>query len=272
MRNQMTLGAIAMSFAGWAALHASASAIINNVGLDANQNVTSVTLDGQVILVADLIRVSDVTEASCQSILVSDGGSVPVAGSRASVIDGDDSLTTGLANLSTIPNTTRLQFASPVTNGPGGDIILFEFGTTTGASDEYWRLTTKGGGSVDIDVEDAANGYITAGYNFDIYLGSPLPSTLAQLESGGTTFSLLNGGLDGYRVSAILIDLSDLGYAPGESITTLGVASGENQVSNGQPSNGARADLVAAYGVPVPEPATIGLLGLGGLLLLSSRR
>lgn len=268
MKKQLFLGLVGTCMAGMAMSSASAATVINDVTQTAGE-IESITIDSVVTPVGDLIPVSGLTKVNIINYLVGDGDSVPTAGSRSSAIF-DNSLVTGLANvLGADADALRITFAAPIYNGPGGDIILFDLGTTTGGNaTEAWRVATKAGVIANdpaqyVEYLVGASYISSATINLDMYGSTTTLNSVAALESESTTFTLANGNVNNFHFTAVMVDLTDLGYANGESITELRL--GANGISSSRP------DLLAAYGV-VPEPASVGLIGLGSLMFIGRRR
>lgn len=251
MNNRLWAGVIGTCIAGLVASTATAATKITAVNVDNDGNVTSITLDDRdTKTVQNLIPVSGVASlASMASFFVPDD-IIPDPGLRVSVVT-DNSLRTGLGNLGAYKNAVRITFASPVYNGPGGDVVLIDLGTQQGASSEQWRISTKDGSAyVDYPVSDPINGYTSTNQNLNLVMFAefdPKIGTVAALESADISAGKRTV-ITGFQFSAILIDLSHLGYAPGESTIELQLGSSGNNAEGAQ-HPGARADLMAAYGI-----------------------
>lgn len=129
----------------------------------------------------------------------------------------------------------ELEFANPLVNGAGDDLVLFEIGTV----DNFGISLTSGGSPQ--TVSTASTGF-TQGQGFGINRGS--------------------------------FDLDLLGVAPGASVSSIFIHLGTPYaVTAGSPTLGAAVGLYNMPS-EVPEPSTLGLIsaGLCGLALWRRRR
>ena len=221
---------------------------LSAVTVDGDENVTSVTVDSVTFQVDELTRVGEITSfASAGNILVivDTDAAIPAPGERAALLV-DDSLKTGFTNLGSANDAVQLQFDTPIVNRFGADLILFELG-----GGDTFIFQTKSGGTFSANSAGLVAGH-TAGKAYGISSGNV--DTLTELESIDPL--ILKVGVT-QNIHAILIDLSDLGYAEGESLSTLLIGSPDG------------ADLMAVFGLPKLLPGTIAIevISAGGIQL-----
>ena len=229
------------------------SSILNSVTVD--RNGTSYTLNESELIGIDLV---DFYGENPNVILTGDGESPPTAGSRATLLE-DNRIDTGIINARDYSNAMTVNFLSPVVNGPGVDVIWFEFDGSNEGDDLYkLRIGDQ------FLLNYGSDGIVITGNSIDtdVYSTGTTPTTIGALESA--TLSKLTS------VSASLwaysLDLSDLGIADGASVSSMQFGS--------QDGNKA-VDTVYFAGLPViPEPGTLTLvcLSLGSLLLFRRKK
>ncbi|HUT35975.1 MAG TPA: LamG-like jellyroll fold domain-containing protein [Planctomycetota bacterium] len=244
------------------------------------RNLTSATLlrgalGRETIPAADLIPVDIVhLNTSDQAALLNAvGGGVPAAGSRATWLN-DAALGTGICNvgagtgLSRDPVSTDrglgITFRQAVINGPGPDVIIFELDNND--PDPFVVGPWSYNGRVDLHpFSVSATDYVPLGedtFTAYVYQAASAVTSLALLESLG--FSL-QGTYTGFDYYGYALDLTDLGYLPGQAVSGLFLQSLD--ASN-------LFDPLLIVGLPsafIPEPGTMLLLA-GGLLALARRR
>ncbi len=162
------------------------------------------------------------------------------------------------------------------------------FGTVAGASTSGSGALTgtnigvTGDGSYSFTVTAGAQGLILEGFHFDAQrkrANSPEnwkietiagSITLATISSGTLTTSTgANGPSDHVDIDRSLTGLADNVLAPGESATIRVTFSGGNPTNTDQTTF---FDNVAITGTFVPEPGSLALLGLGGLMIARRRK
>jgi hypothetical protein len=211
--------------------------------------------------------------------LVTGSPGTPGTNDRAKLLDEDVALNTGIVNpggsgglaadVSYTGSTVGMavDFESPVTNGLGVDVVLFEiFLHGSGQNPDPFTVSALG-----------KDGDSSKSYGFDTVAGGPsgdydlskivLGGDLGGLAGNITTLTLLEtSDIDSdlfVNISAAVVgfDLSDLGVPSGASVTGLFIQD-------------ASIDPVYIAGLPVaiPEPSTLALLIGGGLVCQWARR
>lgn len=200
--------------------------------------------DGPVTIdAADLINVRLTAISDVQRI---NPGPAPEIGQRHHVLEDLD-IRSGVINA---PNLS-FDFLAPVINGPGADILIFDWGT----SNDPFDITINGV-------------TMTIGVNSSLHI---LQSVKNQPQVQAE-FSSRPGHLDEFQnnegfvtatsessVNVIPLDLSIFGLLEGQAATSLTI------------SNGAGLDVQAILGLPIPEPTSLALLAMGGVMLVARR-
>ncbi len=224
---------------------------------DPDATLTGVTVDG--VLYTDWQRptLTGWTGSSGSEVyLYNTDNSVPTSGQRAAQLTGDDKLLTGLANVPVI----TLTFATPVTNGVGAEIVVFDLTPTSNATDNGVTVTINGVTRTVTTDLGWTTGLVSSTV-VDLPRAQNVNQTiddLAELESITTVDDF--GPDRDFNVAGFAIDLSDFGVASGASVTSL-IIDGDQSFDPG---------FVGA--VIIPEPVSLVLLGLGGLIMLRRRR
>ncbi|PQO46819.1 FecR domain-containing protein [Blastopirellula marina] len=174
-------------------------------------NAAGAFLCGKESLPADRIATS--SDRSLVTGVINPGGSVDPLTSDP-VLSGDDA-TPGLA----------IQFEQPIENGPGPDVVFFDLQTFSNPPDgdafHVSPLQFRDGLKshtvrvYDLTMESASVCNLT---DFYVHMFPQPAHSLAELESLET--SPIKQGIR-FRGLAVGIDLSDLGYAPGEKVDGL---------------------------------------------------
>ena len=173
----------------------------------------------------------------------------PAIGNRAALLDGDNAINTGVNNPSE-DEGLLIGFQTSITNGPGADLIILEFGAAEGSpipSDPSGAtlappgdpfslagVTTAAGSPVDptrtASFDSSAYSFISEnGLAADILFFNPADgedfSSLEVLENGGLEIITPPGATPpasfDLSLFGALVDLSDLGFADDESVSNL---------------------------------------------------
>jgi hypothetical protein len=147
---------------------------------------------------------------------------IPGEGERAALLTDDFRLDTGVINPASRPDAATFTFASPLVNGPGPDLVMFE--TTATVADLF-------GDPFQIEVNGVA-GIVTA-TSWGQELGTVdvsfynrtggAPANLSQLESAAFTKSFDSEG--GLPYVGVAIDLTELGVGPFAQVSTVRIGS-----------------------------------------------
>ena len=214
------------------------------------------------------VDLTDIAAVSLPILVPGTNASIPAPGTRATLLE-DGRLDSGVLSPFSAGNpplnSFEVTFLQPVVNSAGEDIVVFEIGAleSTLFFINNDNNTTDG---VDrheqIDAADFATNLLQVNYSLFSYNngGDQTVDDLGELESA-TGYQFDSNGV-GVGVSAVGLDLSDFGVAPGATIASLRF----------QSINTNRIDPVFIAGLPaVPEPAGVAVLGLSGVALLKRR-
>jgi hypothetical protein len=201
------------------------------------------------------------------ALLVNHGESVPPPGTRTSLLTSDFRLDTGLAQLATGTGAATLTFDTPLINGVGPDLVLFEVDPDDFADGVSVRVNTRVreyagtafGPPMTIQWFD---GYWRYGGN---------PNSVAEFETG--TYLPGVPVFDQFQpVFGIAIDLNDFAVAHLDAVSTVSFGS----LSESGPAFYDYLDPVLFMGInsAIPEPSSAVLLLLGGFstVFLQRRR
>lgn len=178
-----------------------------------------------------------------RSIAVGSGESVPPAGERAALMTHDFRLNTGLLNIAVGDLAATISFASPLVNGLGPDLVIFEM---QGRNPFQVRINST---TMTVNQEDYGPN-VTYG-SFDSYRrdGGP-PSSIEELENGTYEFTQSwEGGFNG-----VALDLDDFGIAPFAAVSDVHFGS-VTQTTLGQCDPGLFMGIRS-----VPEPSSLLLM------------
>lgn len=268
-------------------------------------NLTSVTIDRpsgpQTISVDDLIGFDILGYDNAIETIPFEGAILgtpdlpagPSISNRAALLDEDTAINTGINNPSE-DEGLLLSFDSPIVNGPGADLVIFEYGAPEGApipSDPSGETLAPAGdpfalagvlfGVEGSPVDDErvatfdSSDYslvLDDGFASNIFFFNPEAGTdfsdLATLENGGldiitppgltppTSFSL--------SLFGVAVDLSELGFGLGEEVDTL-------RLLGVGPTFAIDPSFIAGL-QPVPEPNTMVLIAATSVIALLRRR
>ncbi len=196
--------------------------------------------------VADLVGIELIHfkgNVSSSNITTPAGAPPPPAGARHTLLDGDRLLQTGVVNpgyASAPPasdpvidpanpaNSTpgmAVRFLSAVTNGPGDDVVFMEYQTAPypPAGDAFHvaplhGIGTQGLTGITVSAHDIQYPDALPLANFQLHQFASARQSLADLEAGALTPRSEHSG---FRLLAVGIDLTDLGYAEGAAVTGL---------------------------------------------------
>ena len=173
----------------------------------------------------------------------------PAFGNRAALLDGDVAINSGVNNPSE-DEGILFEFQSPITNGPGADLVILEFGAAAGApipSDPSGNtlapagdpfaiagVSSDAGSPVDparvASFDSSDYSFISEdGFAANIFFFNPGAgedfSSIDVLETGDLALITPPGATPpvGFDLSlfGVLVDLSDVGFSDGESVSSL---------------------------------------------------
>ena len=186
------------------------------------------------------------------TILVKEGAPVPDPGSRSALLTDDFRLDTGIGHPAIDAEAATLAFSEPLVNGPGPDLVIFDvdFHFQRYAEGNAYQLRVGQHTSVVLES--------SWGKEVDEFTGvrgstKSQVTSIDQLEN--ESFSLGAPQLHSTSVYGTTIDLSDLGIAPFEQITTLNFG-----------SYGLHVDPVLFMGIDSTRLATAGDFSGNGTL------
>jgi hypothetical protein len=237
------------------------AATVKVTALDrSNGELSSFVADGMTYTQADLIQPDLTAYASGNSngISVPQGGAVPPRGQRAKLLTHDFRLDTGVFEIAVEPPAGTLTFPTPLVNGPGPDLVMFEYNgqdafwiEVASTTRTYQPLQSSGGPAwpVSYDQYRRAAGTI---------------HSLSQLENDAFSF-VRSFGIGVIYVYGIAIDLDDFGIPSGGDVV---------QVNFGSATDTSRFDPALFMGInsSIPEPSTIGMLVVGAFLAFGAHR
>lgn len=172
-------------------------------------------------------------------------------GDRSSVVE-DDNVYSGLAN----PEEVEFTFANGVKNIDGYDLIVIDWGD----GDDGLKLVAIDGVATSVTTKSFGEVvYLDRFYDEKWYSDESSASTVADFENA--TYPV--GGGDSHNNETMayhMFDLSDYGIADGAVISGIRIDAVD------------AADPTLVAGFAVPEPATMSVLGLGGLAVVIRRR
>lgn len=275
--NPLKLFCAAIGCAVAAAASSASAAVIGATVADASSGdytLTSVSVDRGANIYTYVpsqltgVDLTDVASFATPLLVPGNNASLPAPGTRATLLE-DGRLDSGVIEPFSIAGGTldsfEVTFLQPVVNSDGEDILVFDIGgleTTFFYINDDDSQASNAASPQRVVPGDFATNLLQVNYSLFSYDngGDRNVNDLAELESpvGYAFFS--NG--TGVGVSAVGLDLTDFGVAPGGTISSI-----RFQAVSG------RIDPVLIVGLPaVPEPAGLALLGVGALALLRRNR
>ncbi|MEO1236560.1 MAG: hypothetical protein AAFX76_07210 [Planctomycetota bacterium] len=299
MKGLMIGGRWGLGVACLAVSGAAATAVSQPVGVevgtsieaDNTLNLTSLTVGGSAFTLDGLlnIEVTDFAVATTIPFETALGGTVdaPAAGAELPAVGERAALLEDLALNTTLNNPsvdTGLVFRfvdaagtpTPLVNNPGADLVVFEISPPAGVTPPSGGPTVLGGdpftlaalvGGLGRTASFDADDYVQIGPNgfaSDISFFGPSPgddpvASLTDLESA----ALVSLGTFSLNLYAAAVDLSDLGFAPGDEVLAFSLT------SVGPSGFGADPSLIVGL---VPEPSGLTLVAGLGLMASGVRR
>jgi hypothetical protein len=153
----------------------------------------------------------------------------PPAGMERLALVADRHLNTGILNPSASSPGLTVEFARPVVNGPGEDLIIFELTIGTGQTPD--PLVVQQPGGIGMPRNILSGNYEVQG----VIPAEATPNTfLTTVESSGTTNlteltseELTISGTTNPKWHAVAVNLSRLGVTEGQSVSAIEILSGD---------------------------------------------
>ncbi len=232
-----------------------AQAALLNFTINGSNELGTIELEGgQIVNGTDLINVT-VTDVDDPSLIVILQDGSTTAPTDRTTLMSDLRLDTGFANVESVEFT----FNTPIVNRAGIDLLVFDYGGFTGQSRDDFVLTTPNSATQTYtNVTGVSNG---TDLFTELADATTAITNVAELQASG--FTNFRGSVAGDQ-GVLGIELSDFGYAQGDTVASFVLTT-----SNTDP---VLILGIESASIPIPEPASVALVGLGGLCLLSRRR
>jgi hypothetical protein len=211
------------------------------------------------------------------TLSVTDDSGVGGLGSQALLIDNNRNFTGASGSFAAttlaVGDRLDLQFTTRYLNGPAASGVGFRFGLADGPGGLGYTVTVGTGTSTGIGFfqNDAANAYPNVNGDTRITSSGGDSAGIGPNEIADISLTVTR------TVSGIDLTVSYDDTATQSLVTVTDVPGSYNAfntllLGNGTPDNDILVDDVSVTYTPIPEPASLALVALGGLLMATRRR